>query len=290
MNLNNEELRNKIIQYFEKSIESSGAFDSGDPEIKELYVKSVLNNDIEKEIYQIIKNNITISENTNILDMGCGLGSFLEVCQNNGIQAIGIDIDPHAIEIAKSRTKEQKNVILEDCQDLPFKNNSFDLIVSITVIEHVKNPLKYFREAHRVLAKNGKLIIFAPNYLFPWEGHYKLFWIPYLFPHTKSLFKLYLKGKNRKPEFVNFVNFKITPGYLKKLIRKAGFSEIKDISIQRFKERINNSELINDPKPQTLIKIIKRNRLLHILMNLSIPLLGFLKLYHPIILIIEKKD
>lgn len=281
-------LKEKIAQYFEKSIELSGAFDSGNPQVKKIYIKGILENKIEKEIYQIIKEDVKNIKRKRILDMGCGLGSFLEICQNKEVRAVGVEIDPHAVEIAKLRTGSDKNIILGDCEKLSFYNNSFDLVVSITVIEHVKNPLKYLKEARRVLKKNGKLIVFAPNYLFPWEGHYKLFWLPYLFPYTKSLFKLYLKTKNRNPKFVDFINFRITPNYLKRNLKKIGFIEIKDSSLQRFRRRLEKPELITDPKAKkTLIKI-KKSAFLNLLTKLLIPFLKITKLYHPIILIAKK--
>jgi len=278
MNLKNKkiktlELKEKIAQYFEKSISSSGAFNSGDPQVKKTYVKNVLENKIEKEIYQTIKGDIKNLKRKKILDMGCGLGGFLLVCHNNKTQVTGIEIDPYAIEIAKLRTNNDKNILLGDCEELPFPDNCFDLAVSITVIEHVKSPLKYLKEAHRVLKKNGKLIIFAPNYLFPWEGHYKLFWLPYLFPYTKSLFKFYLKIKNRNPKFIDFINLKITPNYLRKALKKAGFIKIQDLSLQRFKKRIDHPKLITNPKPGKIIKKIKKNKLLYKLLKTSIPLL-----------------
>ncbi len=281
-------LKEEIAQYFEKSIESSGAFSSGDPQVKKTYIEGVLKNKIEKEVYQIIKECVKNPKDVKILDMGCGLGGFLAVCKDKKVQATGIEIDPYAVKIARLRTGEKKSILLTDCEDMPFPNKSFDLAVSITVIEHVKTPIKYLREAYRVLKKNGKLIIFAPNYLFPWEGHYKLFWFPYLLPYTKSFFKIYLRLKNRNPKFVDFVNFKITPNYLKKNLIRAGFSNIRDLSLKRFEEKIDKPELIMNPKAKKIMKKIKRNKLLYRLLKTSIPLLKILKIYHPLLLIAEK--
>jgi len=285
---NKKLLRHKIAQYFEKSIESSGAFDSGDCQRKKTYIKGILGNEIEKEIYQIIKNNVKNLKRKKILDMGSGLGGFLIVCRDNKTQATGIEIDPYAVEITKLRTGSNKNIVLGDCEKVPFPDNSFDLVASITVIEHVKNPLKYLKEAKRVLKKNGKLILFAPNYLFPWEGHYKLFWLPYVFPYTKSLFKFYLKIKNRNPKFIDFINLKITPNYLRKNLNRAGFTKIQDLSLQRFQERIDKPGLITNPKPKKIMKKIKKNKLLYKLLKTSIPLLKILKIYHPLLLIAKK--
>jgi len=286
--IKSSELKEKIAQYFEKSIESSGAFNSGDPQVKKIYVEGVLKNKIEKEVYRIIKAYIPPQKNVKILDMGCGLGGFLAVCKDEEIQAMGIEIDPYAAKIAKLRAGDKKSILLGNCEDMPFPNKSFDLAVSITVIEHVKNPTKYLGEAYRILRKNGKLIIFAPNYLFPWEGHYKLFWLPYIFPYTKYLFKVYLKLKNRNPNFVDFVNFKITPNYLKKTLRRVGFSKIQNLSIERFKKRIDKPELINNPEAKKLMTKIKKHKFLYVFIKSLLPILKTSKLYHPIILVVTK--
>ncbi len=281
-------IKEKIAQYFEMSIESSGIFNSGDPSFEKDYIENILKNEIGKEVYQIVKNYPKDPEKIKILDVGCGLGGFILACQDNGIKALGLEIDHYAAEIARLRLGGNESVVVSDGENLPFGNDSFDIVTSITVIEHVKDIEKSLREARRVLKRGGCLVIFAPNYLFPWEGHYKLFWLPYLLPYTKFLFKLYLKLKKRDPRFVDFVNFKITPGYLKKKLIKSGFTKIQDLSIQRFKERLENPQIITNPKPKKIMTKIRNNKLLYAVLKLFTGLLKISRLYHPIILVAEK--
>jgi len=49
-----------------------------------------------------------------------------------------------------------------DAQNLPFDDNSFDNIVAIDVLHHIERPVKFFKEASRVLKKNGKIILIDP--------------------------------------------------------------------------------------------------------------------------------
>lgn len=50
-----------------------------------------------------------------------------------------------------------------DAQVLPFKNNTFDLVISTELIEHVRNPKKLLDEVHRVMKPNGKWLLSTPN-------------------------------------------------------------------------------------------------------------------------------
>ncbi len=280
-------LRKKIADYFEKSIAISGNFDSGDPTMKESFVEDILENKIGGEIFELIKKVTPSIQNLKLLDMGCGLGGLISICQKNGIDALGIELDPEATQIAKERTNKE-NVVVDDCENMTLNDDSFDLVSSICVIEHVKDAKKYIKEAYRVLKKDGLFLIFAPNNFFPWEGHYKTFWLPYLLPYTKPLFKLYLKVKGRNPKFIDFVNLGVTPGYLKKTIKDCGFKKIKDLSIERFKERLYNPDLIADQKAKRALVKMRRSIFFKVLAGLLIPFLRITKLYHPIILIAQK--
>ena len=56
----------------------------------------------------------------------------------------------------------------------------------------------------RVLKPQGKLYLYVPNYLYPHEGHYKIF-LPPLLP--KPLARIYLRMRGRKPDFINDINY-----------------------------------------------------------------------------------
>lgn len=74
----------------------------------------------------------------------------------------------------------KKNVCLDEIvfgnlEKLTFKNNSFDSVISLWVLEHLENPAKVFKEIHRVLRPNGLFFFATPNYdYFPLKIIYSL--------------------------------------------------------------------------------------------------------------------
>lgn len=91
-----------------------------------------------------------------ILDIGCGFGEFASGFFDTKVD-VGIDIAPKDLRIAGQCGKYQK-VILADARKMPFKNETFSSIFSISTFEHITNPQKVIQEAYRVLKKEGILV------------------------------------------------------------------------------------------------------------------------------------
>lgn len=105
-----------------------------------------------------------------ILDIGCGIGIFLREFEKltKKENIFGIETDDKKVKIAK---KNYSNVIKGTAEDIPFKDNFFDIIWLHEVIEHVIDDKKTIEESVRVLKEKGYIIIFAPNRLWPIETH-----------------------------------------------------------------------------------------------------------------------
>ncbi|WP_456419547.1 class I SAM-dependent methyltransferase [Methanocaldococcus infernus] len=91
-----------------------------------------------------------------ILDAGCGFGTFYEITKN--YETIYLDI---CLEQLK-RFPIDKNKVCADIENLPFKDESFDTILCINVLEHT-NHEKALKELFRVLKRGGRLVVIVVN-------------------------------------------------------------------------------------------------------------------------------
>lgn len=91
-----------------------------------------------------------------IIDIGCGWGEFAE---SFGVKIdMGIDIAPRDL-YAAAKGKMYKNLTFADARNLPFSDNSYGSVISISTFEHIPNPKKLLSEMFRVLKPNGILAI-----------------------------------------------------------------------------------------------------------------------------------
>jgi len=105
-----------------------------------------------------------------ILDNGVGLGTYLEAMgrANPDSLRIGLEVEFERALIALARAD---GVVLGVGEDLPFADDSFDLILSNEVLEHVTDDRACAIEMARVLRPGGRLVVFAPNRWYPVEQH-----------------------------------------------------------------------------------------------------------------------
>jgi SAM-dependent methyltransferase len=107
-----------------------------------------------------------------ILDNGCGVGMYTaRFCQFSS-RVAGVEIDPAAAAEARVRTGAEITVAAGEA--LPFDDGMFDVVFSHEVIEHVTDDRLAAAEMVRVLAPRGRIVMFCPNRLYPFEthGHY----------------------------------------------------------------------------------------------------------------------
>ncbi len=107
-------------------------------------------------------------EGKRILDVGCGIGTYVSKFRNFSEDVYGVDVDEEKIRDA-SRTLP--NVLPAEAEALPFRDDTFDVILLHEVIEHVRSDKQTVREAMRCLRPGGDVIIFAPNRMYPFETH-----------------------------------------------------------------------------------------------------------------------
>ncbi len=162
-----------------------------------------------------------------LLDIGSGFGSFVLLCRQRGINAVGIEIEDYDLMFARRRHMEERPAddaeqiyIQGNALALPFSPATFDTVTMWNVLEHVQDAKRSITEAVRVLKPGGSLFIICPNYAaFRMEAHYNVPWIP-MFPRRMAA--LYLRYLGKDPSFfLRHIHYTTHLGILR-AIRRAG--------------------------------------------------------------------
>jgi SAM-dependent methyltransferase len=187
---------------------------------REIYMKTHWAPLIEDAIYRYCKDKY-------VLDLGCGYGSYTNIISKYTNNIIGLDISQRWLGCAKKQCSNV-NFILADAHNIPFENDTFDVIVSIGLFEYVKRNV-VTREIRRVLKNGGICIISVPNKYSLCRIPYKLFY--------KILRKVYYPNEPSKKEMLGLlrnngfdvIEYKINdgliylPNFLDKIIGKTTY-------------------------------------------------------------------
>lgn len=135
-----------------------------------------------------------------LLDIGSGLNQY-DYIKKKGWEVLGTEISKTFVKTAR---KKGWNVIFGDVIKMKFKDNEFDAIAMMAVLEHLKSPKAYLLECRRILNDGGILIIKIPNL------HYTLV------------------NSTKLPLIYAGHLFHYTPKTIKMLLNKCGFKVIKN--------------------------------------------------------------
>ena len=107
-----------------------------------------------------------------LLDVGCGRGDFLNGFESCGLDAYGADHDPSGAKFAGDAVVKHADL---EKGDFPFADNTFDVVFSKSVIEHLSDPVKFISETRRVIQPGGRIIVMTPD----WHSAMKVFFDDY---------------------------------------------------------------------------------------------------------------
>lgn len=117
---------------------------------------------IQKKVCRIIEENSKKS-NVKLLDIGCGTGELLLMLANKKRyqKLCGADLTGAMLKIARKKLKGYKNVSFAKApaDNLPFKNQMFDIAATTEAFHHFPKPEKSLEEIRRVLKKKGRLVL-----------------------------------------------------------------------------------------------------------------------------------
>jgi ubiquinone/menaquinone biosynthesis C-methylase UbiE len=117
---------------------------------------------IEKEIFAVHLNH---TQKGHLLELGCGTGHWTKFFSEQGFHVTAIDNSAAMLKIAEKKNIPNTLFRKADASRLPFPNHSFSTIVSVTMLEFVKDIHRVIYETDRVLKPGGTLILGCLNAL-----------------------------------------------------------------------------------------------------------------------------
>lgn len=179
--------------------------------------------------YQALLDEFEPYRKTNrILDVGCGRGWFLLEAQKRGWEVYGTEYSPKAVELCE---KDGIQMLQGALTEQGFDADSFDVITSFEVLEHINNPIEDLGHIHRYLRSKGLFYLTTPNF--------------------NAITRYYLKAEYNIIHYPEHLSY-YTKSTLELLARKMDFKKVKFLStgfsLTRFKtsQKADSEEFISE--------------------------------------------
>lgn len=164
------------------------------------------------------------------LDVGSSAGGLSVALAQHGIPVQGIEPSLPGVDVSRQRAARLglSNAFFRQGvgEELPFENASFDFVISLAVLEHVQDVPAVVSEVFRVLKPGGHAYFEVPNNLFPFEGHYKMAWLPMM---PKALAKRYVAMRGAYPGFLDHLHY-MSRSIITRHFTSAGFIDSRDVA------------------------------------------------------------
>ena len=179
-----------------------------------------------------------------LLEVGSGVGVTVAVARRDmGIEAFGIEPGDEEFEgtlkvswdLLRAAGVDPDVIRYGVGEAIPFEDQSFDLVYTTNVLEHVDDPARVVSEIVRVLKPGGYAQITVPNYGSWWEGHYGILWLPHM-PAWAG--KIYVFMLGRDPAFIDTLRL-VTRGKLERWVAPhRGEVEVIDWGVRTWENRV----------------------------------------------------
>jgi SAM-dependent methyltransferase len=117
--------------------------------------------------FELIRRHVPL-EDRHILDIGCGIGTFVQRLREFSPHVYGVDIDRERV---RKGAMALPYLAVAVSEHLPFADAAFDVVLLHEVLEHVRDDRLTLAEAGRVTRAGGRIVIYCPNRLYPFETH-----------------------------------------------------------------------------------------------------------------------
>ncbi|MCM1145283.1 MAG: methyltransferase domain-containing protein [Lachnoclostridium sp.] len=146
--MTSEEYKKLSLREFNQAAEK---FDDNDPSVYNMCRKD----------YPDVLAEVSKEPFLDLLDAGCGTGAMLGMLKKDypDKNYTGIDLAEKMIETAKKKHMDGIGFVAGDCENLPFDDNSFDVVTCSMSFHHYPNPERFFMSLNKVLRPGGRLVL-----------------------------------------------------------------------------------------------------------------------------------
>lgn len=204
-----------------------------------------------------------------ILDVGAAQGVTLIVLSGMGHEVYGVEPWAPALEVARdlaNRKGVSMTLELGTMEEIPYDDESFDLVIASSVMEHVDDAERSMAEAFRVLKPGGVFWWFSASSLCPKQSEIGLFPLFSWYPDTLKT-RIMRWAKDHRPELVGHTGTPAwhwwTPRKARRMLRSVGFSEVWD------RWQLKRPEELDGFRRRVLLAA-KRNRLVHRMLDVLV--------------------
>ncbi len=184
-----------------------------------------------------------------VLDVGCGAGNMFHHLARYG-SVVGVDNNPKPLEVARQRGYDVREGTAEN---LPFDDESFDLISLLDTVEHCPDDMAVLRECWRVCAPGGHLVITVPAFMWLWSHNDELNAHQRRYTAGELREKLGRIGfRVRRMTYNNFMLFPMAAGLI--LLRR-GAAQEPELASPHFDDESYQVEM--EPAPPLLNAVLK---------------------------------
>jgi ubiquinone/menaquinone biosynthesis C-methylase UbiE len=188
-----------------------------------------------------------------LLEIGAGCGVNHIVWRRKfGVDGWGVEPEGEGFESSAGVARaliaanglDPDRILNATGEALPFPDNTFDIVYSSNVLEHVGDPTQVLREAVRVLKPGGTLQIVCPNYLSYFDGHYATLHPPIL---SNAFFRWWVKTvRGKDPAFAATIRTEVNARWARRRlaeIAKTTPLTVHTLGAEKFLERMTNADV-----------------------------------------------
>ncbi len=177
-----------------------------------------------------------------VLDIGCGMGGKTVAYAEEGARPVGVDVVPERVKQGSTFSGERGEGIVflaGDAENLPFRDEAFDMVIANDSMEHFPRPEKALRELIRVIKPAGLVFLFFTPWHSPLGSHL------YDYIHTPWCHLIYPENLIRELLAVHFERkgSGLPEPQADKLIREYR-TELNRITVKRYHEILNSMDNI----------------------------------------------